>query len=124
MNRFEGRLDRNHGVKLLDFRFNGRTYEIRTTIHSLNRFNDHGLDIDGALGSIVALGKDRLDKFALKNGEDTCIIDKIQHQAVIITFESEDNYTQIRIATIIPRDRVFVKSGTRVFTLREYKGGF
>jgi len=123
MNRFEGKLDHNHGVKLLEFRFNGIQYEVRTTIHSYDRFIDHGLDVDAALGSIVALGKDRLDKFSM-DGEDTCIIDKVQHQAVIITFESEDKYVQIRIATIIPRDRVFVKSGTRIFTLREYEGGF
>jgi len=117
-NRFNGNLDRNHGTKLIDFKFNGRQYEVRCTDHSLDRFKDHGLNIDEALGSIVALGKQRLDYFA-NEGADVAIIDKLQHQTVIITFESEGNYTQIRIATIIPRDRVFVKEGTKIYTLNE-----
>lgn len=122
-NRFNGILDKNHGRLLLNFRFNGRQYEVRCTDHSLDRFRDHGLNVDEALGSIVALGKARLDYFAEK-GVDVAIIDKIQHQTVIITFESEGDYTQIRIATIIPRDRVFVKAGTKVYNLNEYKGDF
>jgi hypothetical protein len=117
-NRFNGNLDRNHGTKLIDFKFNGRQYETRCTEHSLDRFNDHGLNIDEALGSIVSLGKQRLDYFA-NEGADVAIIDKLQHQTVIITFESEGNYTQIRIATIIPRDRVFIKEGTKIYTLNE-----
>ena len=117
MNRFDN-LDRNHGKLLLAFRFNGRQYEVRCTEHSLDRFKDHGLNIDEALGSIVALGKQRLDYFA-NEGADVAIIDKLQHQTVIITFETEDDYTQIRIATIIPRDRVFVKEGTKIYTLNE-----
>lgn len=107
MNRFDN-LDRNHGKLLLAFRFNGRQYETRCTEHSLDRFKDHGLNIDEALGSIVALGKQRLDYFA-GQGVDVAIIDKLQHQTVIITFESEGNYTQIRICTIIPRDRFLLK---------------
>ena len=120
-NRFNGNLDRNHGTKLIDFKFNGRQYEVRCTDHSLDRFKDHGLNIDEALGSIVALGKQRLDYFA-NEGADVAIIDKLQHQTVIITFETEGDYTQIRIATIIPRDRVFIKEGTKIYTLNE--GGF
>lgn len=117
-NRFNGNLDRNHGTKLIDFKFNGRQYEARCTDHSLDRFKDHGLNIDEAIGSIVALGKARLDYFA-GQGADVAIIDKLQHQTVIITFESEGNYTQIRICTIIPRDRVFIKEGTKIYTLNE-----
>ena len=123
MNRFEGKLDRNHGIKLIGFAFNGRQYEVRTSDHSLDRFRDHGLNVDEALGSIVALGKERLDYYANEGG-DVAIIDKVQRQTVIITFESEDDFTQIRIATIIPRDRVYVKAGTKVYVLRDYKGGF
>ena len=117
MNRFDN-LDRNHGKLLLAFRFNGRQYEVRCTDHSLDRFKDHGLNVDEAIGSIVALGKARLDYFA-GQGADVAIIDKLQKQTVIITFESEGNYTQIRIATIIPKDRVFVKEGTKIFCLNE-----
>jgi hypothetical protein len=120
MNRFTD-LDRNHGTKLLDFRFNGRQFEVRCTEHSLDRFKDHGLNIDEALGSIVALGKNRLDYFA-GQGADVAIIDKLQKQTVIITFESDDDYTQIRIATIIPRDRVFIKEGTKIFCLKDERG--
>ena len=123
MNRFEGKLDRNHGIKLIGFQFNGRQYEVRTSDHSIKRFKFHNLDVDGAVGSIVALGKERLDYYS-GQGEDVAIIDKVQKQTVVITFESERDYTQIRIATIIPRDRVYVKAGTKVFCLRDYKGGF
>ena len=123
MNRFQGNLNRNHGTKLLSFSFNGREFEIRTSDHSIKRFRDHGLDVDGAVGSIVALGKERLDYYAVE-GTDVAIIDKVQKQTVVITFESEEAYTQIRIATIIPRDHVYVKAGTKVFCLTNYKGGF
>ena len=123
MNRFDGDLDRNHGEKLMGFHFNGRQYEIRCTEHSLDRFKDYGLDVDAALGSTVALGRERLNYFA-NSGGDVAIIDKDYHISVIITFESEGNYTQIRIATIIPRDNIFVKAGTKVFCLQNYRGGF
>ena len=123
MNRFKGKLNRNHGEKLLGFHFNGHQYEIRVTEHSLSRFKDHNLDVNAACGSIVALGKERLNYFA-GNGADVAIIDKDNHISVIVTFENEDNYTQIRIATIIPRSNIFVKAGTKVFCLQNYKGGF
>jgi hypothetical protein len=116
MDRFKGNLNRNHGKLLLAFRFNGREYEVRCTDHSLERFTDRNLNVDEALGAIVALGKKRLDDFAVKS-DDVAIIDKINKQSVIITFESEGNYTQIRIATIIGRANVVVKDGTKVFDL-------
>jgi len=124
MNRFEGKLNKEHGIKLIDFRFNGQKFEVRTTNHSLERFKERNLDVDEALGSIVALGRARLNYFA-EQGADVAIIDKVIGQTVIITFESEGDYTQIRIATIIPRDNVFVKEGTKIYCLKEYKqGGF
>ncbi len=116
MDRFKGNLNRNYGTKLLDFKFNGRQYEIRTTEHSLQRIKDRNLNIDEALGAIVALGKARLDNFA-NEGDDVIIIDKLNKQSVVITFETEDHYTQIRIATIIGKDNVFVKNGTRIIKL-------
>jgi hypothetical protein len=116
MDRFKGNLNRNHGKLLLAFRFNGREYEVRCTNHSLDRFKDRNLDVNEALGAIVALGKKRLDDFAIKS-DDVAIIDKVNKQSVIITFESEGNYTQIRIATIIGRDKIFVKNGTKIFNL-------
>jgi hypothetical protein len=116
MDRFKGNLNRNHGKLLLAFRFNGREYEVKCTDHSLDRFIDHGLDINGALGAVVALGKERLDSYAI-TGKDTAIIDVDYKQTVILTFESEGNYTQIRFATIIPREDVWVKKGTRIIRL-------
>ncbi|MCK9320348.1 hypothetical protein [Methanoculleus sp.] len=115
-NRFEGKLDRNHGRLLLAFRFNGRQYEVRCTDHSLDRFADHGLSVNGALGAVVALGKNRLDKYAL-SGSDTAIIDMDYKQTVILTFETEGDYTQIRFATIIPKNQVFIKKGTKIIRL-------
>ena len=124
MNRFKnGSLNKEYGKKLMDFGFNGYKYEVRATEHSLERFKERDLDIDSALGSIVALGKARLDYFA-SQGADVAIIDKVQKQTVIITFEGENNYIQIRIATIIPKENVFVKAGTKIFCLTNYKGGF
>ena len=123
MNRFEGRLERNFGRKLIEFKFNGTEYEVRCTEHSLERFKERNINIDEALGSIVALGKERLDRFS-SEGNDVAIIDKDNHISVIITFESEGHYVQIRIATIIGRDNIFVKSGTKIFCLKNYKGGF
>lgn len=116
MNRFSQNLDKNHGKLLLNFRFNGREYEVRCTEHSLERFKARNLDINSALGSIVALGKERLDCLARGNN-DVAIVDKIKKQAVIITFETEGNYTQIRIVTIIDKDNIFVKDGTKVFSI-------
>jgi hypothetical protein len=117
-NRFtNGTLNRNFGTKLLDFRFNGRTFEVRTTDHSLDQFKARGVNIDEALGSIVALGKTRLYHYA-DTGIDTAILDEEQQHAVILTFEKEgSDYVQIRIATIIGRYDVWVKKGTRVFRL-------
>ncbi len=123
MNRFNGDLNRNHGKKLLDFKFNGTQYEVRASQHSLDRFQDHGVNINEAVGSIVALGRERLDHFA-SQGADVAIIDKVNCISTIITFESDGDYTQIRIATIIPRSNIFVKSGTKIFCLKNYKGGF
>ena len=124
MNRFkEGSLNRSHGTKLISFQFNGREFEVRTSDHSLERFKERNVDIDAAVGSIVALGKQRLDYFA-SQGSDVAIIDKQNKISVIITFESEDNYTQIRIVTVIPRVNIFVKDGTKIYNLVNYKGGF
>jgi len=123
MNRFKGNLNKEFGEELIRFAYNGRSFSVRCTEHSLNRFKDHNLDIDAALGSIVALGKERLYRFS-KDGIDVAVIDKENHISVIVTFESQDSETQIRIRTIIPRSHIFVKAGTRVFELKSYKGGF
>jgi len=123
MNRFEGNLNKEYGKELIRFAYNGRSFSVRATEHSLDRFKDHNLDVDAALGSIIALGKERLYKFS-KDSVDVAVIDKENHISVIITFESEDKETQIRIRTIIPRSRIFVKAGTRVYELKNYRGGF
>lgn len=123
MDRFKGNLNKEYGKKLIGFGYNGRNFEIRCTEHSLQRFKDYNLDVDAALGSIIALGKERLYRFS-NDSIDVAVIDKENHISVIITFESEDKETQIRIRTIIPRSHIFVKAGTRVYELKNYKGGF
>ena len=122
MNRFDN-LNRNHGTKLMSFRFNGREYEVRCTDHSLERFIERGLNIDEALGAIITLGKERLDYLSEK-GDDVAIIDKYQGQTVIITFESERDYTQIRIVTIIKKTNIYVKEGTKILCLSNCKEEF
>ncbi len=123
MNRFNGNLNKNYGIELIKFSYNGKNLSVRATEHSLQRFKDHNLDVDAALGSIIALGKERLYKFS-NDSVDVAVIDKENHISVIITFESEGNEVQIRIRTIIPRSHIFVKAGTRVFELKDYEGGF
>jgi len=122
MNRFKGRLEKR-GKMLLSFSFNGRRFEVRCTEHSLIRFKDRHLDVNVSLGDIVSLGKDRLYKMA-DNGDDVAIINTPKHQSTIITFESEGDETQIRIRTIIDRSNIYVKTGTKIFKLQDYKGGF
>jgi len=123
MNRFKGNLNKEYGKELIKFSYNGKNFSVRATEHSLERFKDHNLDVDAALGSIIALGKERLYRFS-SDSIDVAVIDKENNLSVIITFESEDKEVQIRIRTIIPRSHIFVKAGTRVYELKGYKGGF
>ena len=123
MNRFEGRLNKEYGKELMGFYFNGRIFHIRCTDHSLGRFKERNLDVNVSLGDIVSLGKDRLYRMS-ENGDDVAIINTVKNQSTIVTFESEKNETQIRIRTIIGRSNIYVKTGTRIFKLQNYKGGF
>lgn len=123
MNRFDGNLNKDYGIKLMEFRFNGRRFEIRSTEHSLERFKERHLDVNVSLGDIVSLGKERLYRMA-DNGDDVAIINTQKDLATIITFESQGDETQIRIRTIIGRSNIYVKTGTRIFKLQDYKGGF
>jgi len=118
--RFNGNLNQDHGEKLISFNYNRREFEIRTTDHK----GDHPerkYDMNVVCGDIIALGKERLYRYA-DQGIDTAIIDEDNNLAVIITFEG----SQIRIRTIIDRSNIWVKEGTRIFKLRKqnYKGGF
>jgi len=120
-NRFEGRLDRNHGVKLLGFQYNGIKYMVKASQHSLDRFKDHGINYEDSITGIIALGKVRLDYYANKQ-TDLIIIDKIARISTVLTFESDNSngekYCEIRISTIIPRTNVFIKNGTKIFCLK------
>ena len=120
MGKFKENLNRNHGRKLMNFSFNGRDFEIRTTDHKYDH-PERKYQMDVVCGDIVALGKERLYRYA-DEGIDTAIIDEDNDLAVIITFEEN----QIRIRTVIDRSNIWVKKGTRIFKLREqnYKGGF
>lgn len=113
--RFKENLNRDHGEKLMSFSYNGREFEIRTTDHKEDHLERWGkYDMNVICGDIVALGKERLYRYA-DEGTDTAIIDEDNNLAVIITFEG----SQIRIRTIIDRSRIWVKSGTRIFKLRK-----
>ena len=114
----KGNLNKDHGIKLLSFNFNGREFEIRTTDHTHEHL-ERKYDLDVICGDIVALGKERLYHYA-NRGEDVAIIDHENNLTVIITFEG----SQIRIRTVIDKSNVWVKKGTRIFNLRDYKGGF
>jgi len=116
MNRFDGNLNKDYGVKLMGFYFNGRKFEIRCTEHSLGRFKERNLDVNIACGDIVSLGKERLYGMS-KAGDDVAIINTQKNLATIITFESEKDETQIRIRTIIGRSNIYVKDGTRIYNL-------
>ena len=119
MRKFEENLNENHGITLLTFYYNGIEFKIRSTEHSIDRFRKNGINVDIACGDIVSLGKERLYNYA-KAGDDVAIIDIDNDITTIITFEGNQNpYVQIRIRTIIPRSNVWVKSGTKIYNLRE-----
>ena len=123
METFKENLDRNHGRKLMGFHFNGQDFEIRTTDHTYHHL-ERKYDMSVVCGNIVALGKERLYRYA-DQGNDVAIIDENHDLTVIITFEGkETEANQIRIRTVIAKSDVWVKSGTRVFNLGNYKGGF
>lgn len=119
MEEFKENLDKNHGRKLMNFSFNGRNFEIRTTSHITYEHLERKYDMNVVCGNIIALGKERLYRYA-DQGNDVAIIDEDHDITVIITFEGN----QIRIRTVIDKSNVWVKSGTRIFKLRNYKGGF
>ena len=124
MNRFNENLNENYGITLMKFSFNGTEFKVRTTEHSLIRFEENGIDINIACGDIVSLGKERFYNYA-KFGEDVAIIDVDNDITTIITLEGNQNpYVQVRIRTIIPKSKVWVKTGTKIYNLRDYKGGF
>jgi hypothetical protein len=118
MDKFQKTLDTNHGVSLLKFKYNGTEFDVRSTDHSISRFIENGIDVDAAVGSIVALGKERLYRFAKENS-DVAIIDREHGIVTIITFESN----QIRIRTIIPNSNAFIKSGTKIYNLNQKSFG-
>ena len=118
-NTFKNNLNENHGITLLKFSYNGIEFQIRATEHSLERYKENGIDKNIVCGDIVALGKERLYKYA-DQGDDVAIIDKENNLTVIITFEGN----QIRIRTVIDKSNVWVKTGTRIFNLQNYRGGF
>ena len=123
MDTFKENLNRNHGRKLMNFSFNGRDFEIRTTDHTYQHL-ERKYDMNVICGDIVALGKERLYNYA-DQGDDVAIIDHDHDLTVIITFEGKEmGANQIRIRTVIDKSNVWVRSGTRVFDLKNYKGGF
>lgn len=118
MERHKEDLNRNHGKKLMGFHFNGRNFEIRTTDHTYEHL-ERKYDINVICGDIVALGEERLYNYA-NQGDDVAIVDQNNDLTVIITFEGN----QIRVRTVIDKSNVWVRKGTRIFNLRNYKGGF
>jgi len=123
MREFKENLNKNHGRKLLNFSYNGRDFEIRTTDHTYDHL-ERKYDMNVICGDIVALGKERLYRYA-DQGDDVAIIDKDHNLTVIITFEGiETGANQIRIRTVIDKSNVWVKNGTRIFELKNYRGGF
>lgn len=118
MEEHKGSLNRNHGRKLMSFSFNGKGFEIRTTDHTHEHL-ERKFDLNVVCGDIIALGKERLYNYANK-GDDVAIIDQNHDITVIITFEGN----QIRIRTVIDKSNVWVRKGTRIFNLRDYRGGF
>jgi hypothetical protein len=117
-NRFNGRLNRNHGVCLLETEVNGTKIEIRNTDHGLLRFAERGVDIEKSLDSIIKFGKVNLYKYA-NEGIDTGLDNRENNTTTILTFEADgDDYIQVRFATIINRANAYLKNGTRRVILK------
>lgn len=117
--RFKDNLNENYGLTLMTFRYNGIEFKIRATTHFYDQYKERRINVDIACGDIVALGKERLYNYA-KAGDDVAIINTVKNITTIITFEGN----QIRIRTIIPKSNVWVKTGTKIYNLKDYKGGF
>ena len=118
-NTFKNNLNENHGITLLKFSYNGIEFQIRATEHSLERFKENNIDVNIACGDIISLGKERLYQYS-ERGDDVAIIDKDNNFVIVITFEGY----QVRLKTLIPRANAFIKEGTKIFVLNDYKGGF
>lgn len=116
MEKHKGNLNRNHGIKLLSFSFNGSEFEIRTTDHTHEHL-ERKYNLDVICGDIVALGKERLYNYT-NQGDDVAIIDQDNDITIIITFEGN----QIRIRTVIDKSNVWIRKGTRIYRLNG--GGF
>ena len=116
--RFNKSLNRNHGVLLKRLEVNNRTLEIRTTIHSLERFEYRGVDIKKSLKSISRLGIYGLNRYA-EEGIDLGIQDYNHNITTILTFESDsEDYIQIRVRTIIGRPNAYLTPGTKRIVLK------
>lgn len=126
MNRFKEDLNQEYGVTLLRFDYdNGKYISIRTTIHSKARYEERGIDLNEVCSAIVALGK-QVIYTASEKGDDIAILDKQKNEtlAIIITFEEYEDQIQARLRTVIQKKDVFIKDGTRIYNLKNYKGGF
>jgi len=127
MNKFsKEELNQSHGVTLLRFDYqNGKYILIRTTTHARVRYEERGINLNQVCGAIVSLGRDTIYK-ASEQGDDIAILDKVKNDtlAIIITFEQNGNEIQARLRTVIQKRNIYIKENTKIFNLKNYKGGF
>lgn len=122
-NRFTDNLNQENGITLLRFDYNnGKYILIRTTTHSKQRYEERGINLDEVCAAVVALGKQVIYS-ASEEGNDIAILDKQKSDtlAIILTFEQSGNEIQARLRTVIQKKNIFIKHGTRIYQLENYK---
>lgn len=125
-NRFKDNLNQENGITLLRFDYsNGKYILIRTTTHSKQKYEERGINLDEVCAAVVALGKQVIYS-ASEKGNDIAILDKQKSDtlAIILTFEQNGNEIQARIRTLIKKEFIYIKENTRIYELKNYKGGF
>jgi len=126
MNRFKGNLNQENGITLLRFDYqNGKYILIRTTTHAKEKYEERNINLSEVCGAIVSLGQETIYKASLE-GSDIAILDKKGKDtlAIILTFEQNGNEIQARIRTLIKKEFIYIKENTRIYKLKNHKGGF
>lgn len=94
---------------LAQLSISGETYSIRASDHALQRMAERGVDEYVVAGTVVSLGKARLQELQDEDAE-AIIIDEAKDVAVVIGFRGN----RVMVITVINKSNVFVKSDTTI----------
>ena len=86
-----------------------QTYSVRATAHALQRMRQRDVDEYVVSGTVLALGKDRLQELQ-EAEEEAIIIDDEKNVSVVIGFRGN----RIMVVTVIDKSNVWVKKQTSI----------